>query len=186
MNNQATPIKIGAKVIGYVHRSVFRKNVQSSKHFLRNPPGIASDVDALLQSVAAGADEIRLLDTDTGVKYRTTIKHLLECGENLNRRHGAQLFLPMIHWETMMPHGSREWRIQHTPCDTVERVDFHGRVCVRFCGDPKFPDGKERYPMCHRPSAALQQLNDGSVNFYCRDCAKRNQTKNAVTLATKP
>ena len=183
-----TKIYAGKQFVGVVQGDIFSKRVHSKRHFLRHPPGIASSVDAICAAVQANAVHLLLHDEDTQTQFRTTLKHLLQTGENLKRKHGAQLFLPLIHFETKPYRSSGRWVVQgNLPARYgAANTTFEGTVCVRHKGDPRFPDGHERYPMCGRPGAVLQRLGDGSVNFYCAECAEINRRKsNATTIAAK-
>ena len=186
--NSITKVYAAGHLVGVVHGDTFSKRVHSTRHFLRKPPGISLNVDSIYAAAQAEAVHLLLHDEDTQTQFQTTLNHLLQTGENLNRKHGAQLFLPLIHFMTR-PYRATVWTIQGQAVAETGTADiyFPGTLCVRHVGDPRFPDGHERYPICHKPGAVLQKLGDGSQNFYCHECAELNRCKsNAVTIAAQP
>jgi hypothetical protein len=185
--NTFTKIYTGKQLVGIVDGDTFSKRVHSARHFLKYPPGIASSLDAICEAAKAGAVHLLLHDEDTQTQFKTTVNHLLQTGENLNRKHGAQLFLPLIHF-AFKPYTASVWVTQGQVVEQHGAADitFDGTKCVRHKGDPRFPDGHERYPICGRRGEVLQKLGDGAVNFYCIGCADENRRKsNAVTVAAK-
>lgn len=185
--NSITKVYAAGHLVGVVQGDTFSKRVHSTRHFLRKPPGISLNVDSIYAAVQAHAVHLLLHDEDTQTQFQTTLTHLLQTGENLNRRHGAQVFLPLIHFQTR-PYRAEVWVVQGNPVAEAgaAEITFTGTSCVKHEGDPRFPDGREKYPMCGNPGAVFQKLGDGSVNFYCNECAEFNrQHGNAATIAAK-
>lgn len=89
----------GPKVIGFVESGVFRKNVRSSKHFLKKPPAIAMDVASLEMAEAAGAVAVEVTDLDTGIVYTVSVRKVWQQGWLINRGHGDQVALSLSFWD---------------------------------------------------------------------------------------
>jgi len=86
------------KVIGKIIEHVFIKTVIGSVHFLRTPPGIAWDVDAVREAESKGAKYLEVIDSEKGKKYFCTIKTFWEKGFSVNRGYGKQWELKFKHW----------------------------------------------------------------------------------------
>lgn len=100
-NTSTKPVTIYAgngKAIGTVRGNCFFKRVQGSKHFLRQPPAIAFDVYSINQARAAGADTVKVTDTETETTYTAELEHLLGHGTLFNRGWGEQIYLPLNGW----------------------------------------------------------------------------------------
>lgn len=93
--------------IGAVDGTVFFKTVQGSAHFLRTPPAICSDVSAIRQARAAGADTMVVLDTETNIEYRASFLRIEEKGFAFERGHGEQIALAMKYWSDNNPSQER-------------------------------------------------------------------------------
>ena len=94
-----TAIYANGRVIGGVsHDGVLSKRVKASKHFLKVPPAIAWDTEALSQAAKAGAYKIEVTDIEAGVTYGTTLHHFMEHAFSVNRGWGCQLALPLDGW----------------------------------------------------------------------------------------
>lgn len=75
-------IKVNGRTIGQVYNGVFEKDVSSKKHFLHYPEeAIAFSISALYAAQRAGAEFVEVLDTDRGIRYRTTIQKYFDLGE---------------------------------------------------------------------------------------------------------
>ena len=102
------PIYAGKRVVGTVERGTFRKRVRGSRHQLRQPPAWAFDVGTLRQAKAAGAERLRVEDTETGTVYTATLDTLRRHGFELDRGAGRQWALTLDHWQTTKkPHQAR-------------------------------------------------------------------------------
>ena len=88
------------KKIGRVQGDIFYKSIHGSKHMLRTPPGLAVDLQALLDAEQAGADRIVITDTETGTQYRADISRLKKRGFTFDRGFGRQIALPLDAWIT--------------------------------------------------------------------------------------
>jgi hypothetical protein len=86
------------RTVGEVANGVFRKEVSASKHFLRIPEAIASDLDALAQARDAGARVVEIFDREGGRTYRASIVRIFEKGFPVNRGHGEQIALALSEW----------------------------------------------------------------------------------------
>jgi hypothetical protein len=91
-------IYAGERVIGVVKGNVFIKNVFGSKHFLRQPPAICTDCEALRHARQYGATMMQVTDKETNIVYTVPIDVLLKHGTPLNRKAGNQIKLIMEYW----------------------------------------------------------------------------------------
>lgn len=99
LNTNYTQIYSGnGKVIGKVKGDTFTKSIRGSVHFLRRPPAIAFDVSTIDQAAEAGAVRVRVVDSETGTVYQTTIDHIREKGFTFNRGFGEQIALTLEGW----------------------------------------------------------------------------------------
>jgi hypothetical protein len=96
--NQTQVYSHDGRVIGAVYGSVFRKVIAFSKHALRRPPALAVDECALLQAREAGAEEIRIKDSESGKVYSVSFPFFREHAFILNRGFGRQYALPILYW----------------------------------------------------------------------------------------
>jgi len=85
-------------VIGEVVGQDFRKRVRQSIHFLYEPEGIASDVDALEHAKRLGARRMVVTETETGRVFKAPIERILTEGIRINRGHGPQVVLGIRRW----------------------------------------------------------------------------------------
>lgn len=97
--SQSTRIYVDNKVVGVVSGNTFIKNVHGNKHFLRTPPAIAFDVEALDNAIEAGATIVMVHDLDTQKDYYATIRMINSNGFKLDRGFGKQIALPIEYWE---------------------------------------------------------------------------------------
>lgn len=86
------------KAVGKVLGDIFYKSFQGSKHLLRHPPAIASDICTIIQAQAAGATKAVFTDTETKTTYTAELSHILEHGTRFNRGWGEQIYLPLNGW----------------------------------------------------------------------------------------
>lgn len=89
-----------ARPIGRVNGHVFLKTIQGSEHLLRRPPAIAFDISTIDDAEAAGATQVVVLDSETGISFRTSMEVLRAKSFRLDRRYGQQIALPLTYWET--------------------------------------------------------------------------------------
>jgi hypothetical protein len=89
---KGVPVYTDGKIVGMVRGEVFEKKVTGSYHFLKYPPAIACNEDALIAAQSAGALILRVIDVDTGVRYEVGIDRMLSAPK-LNRGHGEQRYL---------------------------------------------------------------------------------------------
>ena len=96
-------IKVGGKTYGILYGDIFRKVCKASKHFLRRPPAICLDSDALDRAVAAGAVKVEVVDQESGITYSQTIAHFKRAGFVIDRGWGLQLALVLSAWQVQKP-----------------------------------------------------------------------------------
>lgn len=89
--------------IGYLKDGIFRKRVSKKKHLMKMFDGWGLDYELLEQLGAAGATEIRILDTDEDIVYAAPIETFMKLGIVRNFD-GQQVFLPRKHF-TKEPHN---------------------------------------------------------------------------------
>ncbi len=92
------PIRANSKIIGYVERETFYKNLIASKHFLRVPRAIAFDVSSLTDAERVGARFVQVTDIETSRVYRASIATIRAKGFRVNRGFGEQVALAMEFW----------------------------------------------------------------------------------------
>ena len=110
--NERTPIFVNGRVVGHVDMLWFIKSVSGKKHFLQSPRAIAFDIQSLEDAENAGAEQVFLIDKDTGNQYRASIQTIYEKGIKLNRGFGEQLALLMTDWEVTEPRGATQGRFE--------------------------------------------------------------------------
>jgi hypothetical protein len=89
-------IKVNGRTIGQVIGDTGYKDVSRKKHFLHYPEeAIAFTIAALHAMQAAGAVYVDILDTDNGIRYKTTIQKYFEYGEKINLGWGEQIKLTL-------------------------------------------------------------------------------------------
>ena len=91
-------IRVGRKVVGHVRHGVFSKSIVGSKHLLREPRAIAFDVSSLEDAQNAGAQMVRVRDTETEITYQTAISTIWKRGFQFDRGWGEQIALPLDKW----------------------------------------------------------------------------------------
>lgn len=79
------------------------KQVDGSRHFLRQPAGITFDAAILQQAQDLGAVRVWVRDRETGATYRATLDAFAEHGIQLDRGYGAQTCLPFTFWKSEQP-----------------------------------------------------------------------------------
>ena len=92
-------IKQGNKTFGIVYGDILRKTVKASKHFLKKPPAICLDSDALERAIQAGATRVEVLDQESGCTYSQTIAQVKRAGFVIDRGWGVQLALVLTAWQ---------------------------------------------------------------------------------------
>ena len=92
------PIRANSKIIGYVERETFYKNLIASKHFLRVPRAIGFDVSSLTDAENAGARFVQITDTESGRVFRQSIATIRAKGFRVARGYGEQIALALGFW----------------------------------------------------------------------------------------
>jgi hypothetical protein len=85
------------RACGAVRNGVFRRRCGSAG-FLRTPAGIAFTLETLRAIRDAGALELRVTNTDTGVEYRTSLHNFMLRSTLIDRGYGEQRMLPLSDW----------------------------------------------------------------------------------------
>jgi hypothetical protein len=103
---ERVPIYCGKFIIGTVVGPDFVKTLSGSRHFLRQPPGIAIDYQGLLDARDKhGATRVVVKDKETGKVYRIGITLMLEEGQLIDRGWGRQVVMEFERWEVQeAPH----------------------------------------------------------------------------------
>lgn len=91
-------IYVGGRIVGEVRGGIFVKRVKASRHFLRVPPAIAFDIESLEQAQAAGAEKVKIIDTESGKIYKAFISTIWEKGFEFDRGFGKQIALLISDW----------------------------------------------------------------------------------------
>lgn len=90
----------GGVVVGRIEDRVFLKHVYGSKHMVRIPMGWAIDADIFDRVIAPNCYSIHIIDRETGTKYIAGVDTFTRNRQPLDRGHGKQYFLNLIHWES--------------------------------------------------------------------------------------
>ena len=98
-HTDSTPIYALGKVVGTVVDDKFVRRMKKSKHFLRQPPAIASNIDSLEQAVQAGAKFCIVIETESNRTYQAPISRLYEKGHIIERGFGKQIALALHLWD---------------------------------------------------------------------------------------
>ncbi len=93
-NGQVVAVGEGAELV---------KHIYGSLHFLRQPAGIAFDVDHLEKSEAAGRLRVVVTDRETGIVYRAPLAAFWQHGVRIDRGYGPQVALPFAYWQRQTP-----------------------------------------------------------------------------------
>jgi hypothetical protein len=89
----------GATVVAVITRGALTKQVDGSRHFLRVPPAIALDADAVATAEAQDIQAVIVTDRETGNVYSTTIAELRAHGWQLERSaYGKQIAMRLSRW----------------------------------------------------------------------------------------
>jgi len=91
------------QVVAAVEGAELVKRVDGSKHFLRQPAGIAFDRDILDAAEAAGAQRVVVLDRETNVTYLAALGAFWQHGVRIDRGYGPQVALPFAYWQRQTP-----------------------------------------------------------------------------------
>jgi hypothetical protein len=97
--SNCTPIYALGKVVGNVIGEYFIRRMKKSKHFLRQPPAIASNIDTLEQAVQAGARFCTVFETESNRTYQVPISRIYEKGRIIERGFGKQIALALHLWD---------------------------------------------------------------------------------------
>jgi hypothetical protein len=88
------------KVIGTIDDGrTFRKNVDSSKHFLKTPSAICIDVD-IWEQIEPKTDFVEIYTTDTQTIYFLSTQEFNDAKFKIDRGHGAQYAVLSKVWRT--------------------------------------------------------------------------------------
>lgn len=109
------------KPIGYVGGQTFRKNMVASKHMLRNPRAIGSDLCVLDDAERAGATLISVTDSESGHTYVAPIATMRKYGFPVVRGHGRQIALALDYWSI---DGETPAAEQRAAATNQERLDL--------------------------------------------------------------
>lgn len=121
-DNLRHPIYVNNKVVGHVFRTTFYKSVKGSKHFLRQPPSICTDDQALRDAQRYGAVTMEVTDQETGIRYLASIADIRKFGTRFQRGAGWQIGLGMGKWQIIPPNTT-----QGSPANALEttlQADF--------------------------------------------------------------
>lgn len=88
------------KTFGRIAGTVLAKDIEGSKHFLKKPPAICFDEQALEIAESMGVTDIVVYDKETGTEYRATMGQMRAKGLPLDRGYGKQVALLMGEWQT--------------------------------------------------------------------------------------
>ena len=102
------PIPVRGRISGFFMERTreYYRRVDGSKHFLRKPPAITNDVDALAEAERLGADRVRIVDSETGNEYLCALAIIRDYGFTIDRGYGRQLALPFAYWVKVAPDGT--------------------------------------------------------------------------------
>lgn len=96
------------RAVAWVQGGALCKQVDGSKHFLRQPAGIAFDAAILTQAEDAGAARVWIRDRETGTVYRATLEAFALHGVRVDRGFGVQVCLPFAFWQRETPGAPRQ------------------------------------------------------------------------------
>lgn len=85
-------------IVGRVENRIFIKEVHGDKHMLRRPMAWAIDADIFDRVIKPNCLSIHILDRDTKVRWVTGVNTFLNNKQDLERGHGKQYFLELVHW----------------------------------------------------------------------------------------
>lgn len=112
-------------VIGQVINDTGYKDVSARTGFIHRPEeAIAFTINALHAMQAAGAEYVEVLDTDNGIRYKTTIQNYFEHGEKFcyGAKWGEQIKLTLPNFlQSVDPEYA-----SHTSMDAQEYFDSDG------------------------------------------------------------
>lgn len=91
------------KVCGSITGRTLRKTVSGRKHRLDIPPAWALDIDHVETAERSGVTLVELYDRDDGSTWSVALSDFVAKGFRLDRGHGLQIALPLVHWEHRMP-----------------------------------------------------------------------------------
>ena len=103
----------GGAVVGEItkdnrgERWLEKHGLDPAKHQLRKPPAWCTDASHLELLRETGAAGVKLT-TKTGIVWRARLEKFDRFGFPVNRRHGRQVGLALMHWETEDPRAGRQ------------------------------------------------------------------------------
>ena len=86
------------RMVGRIEGKTFIKEVYGSRHMLHFPAGWAIDADVFNAAIAPNCYSIHIIDRETGKRYIAGVKTFREKCQTLNRGHGKQYYLELVHW----------------------------------------------------------------------------------------
>jgi hypothetical protein len=92
-------VYVDGKIVGTIESKTFTKQVTGSRHQLRRPPAWAIDAQAYDEEIKPYANEIVILDKESGIRYHTPVETFDQLKRQLNRGFGKQYFLTLNHWQ---------------------------------------------------------------------------------------
>ena len=91
--------RFDGKVVGTVIDDVLTKRVRGSVHMLRIPKAWAIDVAVLILAKAMGANQVEVIDTETGTTYRAAIGAFWRDDvQEFDRGYGKQRLVLLDDW----------------------------------------------------------------------------------------
>ena len=101
------PVYHGGRLIGTIRRGELQQTRRPDA-FLRW--GIAFDLAVLAEAERAGADRVRVRNSETGEIYTASIAAIRKLGKPINHGYGQQIALAYGHWncnEPVTPHPTQ-------------------------------------------------------------------------------
>ncbi len=87
------------RLVGRIDSHIFIKEVYGSKHMLHKPMAWAIDADIFDRVINHNCYSIHIIDRETGTRYITGVATFREHKQVLDRGHGKQYFLELVHWQ---------------------------------------------------------------------------------------
>ncbi len=115
-------IFVGSRVVGMVRGQTLFKSIQGSKHILRQPKAICSDVSVLEDAKQAGAVEVKIRDTESGLTYSAPLESFERFGFPVHRGFGTQTGLTLNRWT--IQNGSQAIQTAQGKAQPAEQLAF--------------------------------------------------------------
>jgi hypothetical protein len=97
-NKRDNYLYLEGRLVCSVLGDTLTRTLHGSKHFTKNPPGIAFRVEILEQAIKAGAVRVAVKDAETGTIFRASLDHFIKAGTRVNWGWGNQIVLPFTDW----------------------------------------------------------------------------------------